>query len=147
MTKQLFVSTDGKIMRWVTVDTDFVKSKSCQHDPVSFCVKKVLFAVSISYLLLRKTFDAAFQDSLKMKHSHYGVGKNIMEWVHFFSTGKLSISKLGVSRKLRSNFRKPKQQEQPRTEHGLHSVNCEEKMEQTNRLIWPKKTRPKRRTR
>lgn len=67
----------------------FVKNKSCQHDPISFCVKKVLFAISISYLLLRE--DAAFQDSLKMKLKHYGVGENIMEWVHFCSAGKLLL--------------------------------------------------------
>ena len=107
----------------------FVKNKSCQHDPISFCVKKVLFAVSISYLLPRKTLDAAFQDSLKMKRKHCGVAENTVEWLRFLSTGKLSISELGVSRKLRSNLRKPKQREQPRTQHGLHSVSCEEKIE------------------
>lgn len=54
----------------------FVKNKSCQHDPISFCVKKVLFTVSIFCLLLRKTFDAAFQNGLKAKHRYYGVGEN-----------------------------------------------------------------------
>lgn len=69
----------------------FVKNKSCQHDPISFRVKKALFAVSILHLRLRKILDAAFQDSLEMKFKHDGVGENIVEWVHFFSTGKLPL--------------------------------------------------------
>lgn len=69
----------------------FVKNKSCQHDPVSFRVKKALFAVSIWHLLLRKILNSAFQDSLETKFKCYGVGENIVEWVRFFSTGKLPL--------------------------------------------------------
>lgn len=50
-----------------------------------------LGAVSIFCLLLRKESGTAVQDILKKKLKYYAVDKNITEWVHFISAGKLPL--------------------------------------------------------